>query len=93
MIVLLNSFKTQSQNHLTYQDRDRGHILNNKAHEVAIDLARDMSGITCKDLGEYFGGVSGALITMMHNRIANDSKRNKSLKGRVANIKNQIFKI
>jgi chromosomal replication initiation ATPase DnaA len=65
----------------------------NKAREVAIYLARDMTGITCKDLGEYFGGVSGALITMMHNRIADESKRNKRLKGRIDNIRNQIFKI
>ena len=65
----------------------------NKAREVAIFIARDMTGITCKDLGEYFGGVSGALITMMHNRIADESKRNKRLKGRIDNIRNQIFKI
>jgi len=44
-------------------------IFKNKAREAAIFIARDITGITCKDLGEYFGGVSGALITMMHNRI------------------------
>ena len=65
----------------------------NKAREVSIYIARDMTGITCKDLGEYFGGVSGALITMMHNRIADESKRNKRLMGRINNIRNQIFKI
>ena len=68
-------------------------IFKNKAREAAIFIARDMIGITCKDLGEYFGGVSGALITMMHNRIANEYKRNKQLKGRIDNIRNQIFKI
>jgi len=52
-----------------------------------------MTGITCKDLGGYFGGVSGALITMMHNRIADESKRNKRLKGRIDNIRNQILTI
>ncbi len=65
----------------------------NKAREVAIYLARDMTGITCKVLGKYFGGVSGALITMMHNRIAAESKKNKRLKGRIDKIRNQIFKI
>ena len=40
----------------------------NKACEVAMYIARDMTGITYKHLGEYFGGVSGALITMMHVR-------------------------
>ena len=37
-------------------------IFKNKAREVEIYLARDMTGITCKDLGEYFDGVSAALI-------------------------------
>jgi len=44
-------------------------------------------------LGEYFGGVSGALITMMDNRIAEESKKDKRLKGRIDNIRNLIFKI
>ena len=65
----------------------------NKAREVAIYIARDMTGITCKDLGQYFGGVSGALITMMHNRIDDESKRNKRLKSRIDNIRNQKFKM
>ena len=30
---------------------------------------------------------------MMHNRIAEESKRNKRLKGRINIIRNQIFKI
>jgi chromosomal replication initiation ATPase DnaA len=68
-------------------------IFKNKAREVAIYFTRDMTEITCKDLGEYFGGASGALITMMHNRIADESKKNKRLKGRIDNIRNQIFKI
>ena len=72
-----------------YQEK----IFKNKAREVAIYIARDMTGITCKDLGEYFGGVSGALITMMHNCIADESKRNKRLKGRINNIRDQILKI
>ena len=37
----------------------------NKARELAIHLARDLSGMSCEDLGSYFGGVSGALITVM----------------------------
>ena len=71
----------------------RKKIFKNKAREVAIYLARDMTGITCKDLGKYFGGVSSALITMMHNRVADESKRNKRLKGRIDIIRKQIFKI
>ena len=52
-----------------------------------------MARITCKDLGEYFSVVSGALITMLHNIIAEESKKNKRLKGRIDNIRNQIINI
>ena len=79
--------------HVINRGNNKQQIFNNKAREVAIYIARDMTGITCKDLGEYFGGVSGALITMMHNRIADESKKNKRLKGRINNIRNQIFTI
>ena len=79
--------------HVTNRGNNQEKIFKNKAREVTIYLARDITGITCKKLGEYFGGVSGALITMMHNRIAEESKRNKRLKGRIDNIRKQIFKI
>ena len=79
--------------HVINRGNNQEQIFKNKAREVAIYISQDKTGITCKDLGEYFGGVSGALITMMHNRIADESKRNKRLKGRIDNIRNQIFKI
>jgi len=66
---------------------------NNKAREVAIYLCRDMSGLSCKDLGLYFGGVSGALITIMHKRIAEESAQNRGLKRRIGAIKKRIFNI
>ena len=64
---------------------------NNKAREVAIHLSRDMCGLSCKQLGLYFGGVSGALITIMHKRIAEKALQNKKLQRRIANIKKRIF--
>ena len=79
--------------HVINRGNNQEKTFKNKAREVAIYIARDMTGITCKDLGEYFGGVSGALITMMHNRITDESKRNKRLKGRINNIRNQILTI
>ena len=66
---------------------------NNKAREVAIYLGRDMSGASCKDLGLYFGGVSGALITIMHKRIAEKSAQNRKLKRKIDTIKKRIFNI
>jgi hypothetical protein len=44
-------------------------------------------------LGEYFGGVSGALITMMHKRIAEESMQNRGLKRRIDVIRKRIFNI
>ena len=65
----------------------------NKAREAAIHLARDLSGMSCKDLGIYFGGVSGALITIMYNRTAKATAKNKQLKGKIQKVKKQIFNI
>ena len=48
---------------------------------------------SAKDLGEYFGGVSGALITMMHKRIAEESMQNRGLKRRIDVIRKRIFNI
>lgn len=65
----------------------------NKAREVAIYLARELSGLSCSDLGVFFGGVSGALITMMEKRITEEIAVNRHLKKKVENIKNRIFNI
>jgi hypothetical protein len=65
----------------------------NKAREGAIYLARDISGVSCKDSGTYFGGVSGALITIMHKRIAEESRRSRRFKRKINTIRKQIFNI
>ena len=39
-------------------------------------MARALSGLSGKDLGLFFGGVSGALITVMHKRIAQEAAQN-----------------
>jgi len=62
----------------------------NKARDLAIFLSRDLSGKTCKELGEYFGGITGPGITMRYNRVSNEMKHEKRLKGRVARIKKQL---
>ena len=66
---------------------------NNKSREVAIHNARDISGLSCTDLGLYFGGVSGALITMMYNRVSNEAANNRRFKGRIEKIKRRISNI
>jgi REP element-mobilizing transposase RayT len=65
----------------------------NKAREAAIYLARDLTGLSGKALGNYFDGVSGALITIMYNRIANESSKNKRLKYALERLKKRIFNI
>ena len=79
--------------HVINRGNNQEYIFKKKAREVAIYIMQDMTAMTCKDLGEFFGGVSGALISMMHKRIADESKRNKRLKGRINEISKQIFKI
>ena len=66
---------------------------NNEAREAAIHIARDISGMSCTDLGMYFGGVSGALITMMYNRVTKETSKNRRLKGKINKVKQRIFNI
>ena len=65
----------------------------NKARVIAIYFARDLSGITCSKLGDFFGGVSGAAITVGYNKIFGEMAGDKKLKGKVDKIKNRIFNI
>jgi chromosomal replication initiator protein len=65
----------------------------NKAREVAIYLTRELSRLSCKNLGVYFGGVSGSLITMMNKRIIEEMDSDRSLKNRIEKIKYLIFKM
>ncbi len=65
----------------------------NKAREVAIYLAIDMSGISCKELGDYFGGVSGALITIMNERVSVEAAQNRRFKRRIDKAKKRILNI
>ena len=66
---------------------------NNKPREMAIHLSRDLSGLSCRDLGTYFGGVSGALITVMHKRVEQKATENRRLRNKIKKIKKQILNI
>ena len=48
----------------------------------------DTSGI---GLGNYFGGITGAGITVRYNHIAERIQRNRRLKGRIDKIKKRII--
>jgi REP element-mobilizing transposase RayT len=75
-------------------DRDsilRKGIKRNPARNVAIYLCREMTGETGVSLGRYFGGVTGAAITMKHGQVANRIGTDRKLKGRIKRIRNKIL--
>ena len=41
----------------------------NEPRDVAIYLARELSGLSCQQLGQYFGGISGAAVTMRYKHV------------------------
>jgi hypothetical protein len=47
--------------------------------------------VSCENLGKYFGGISGAGITMRYNNVCSELARNKILKNKEKRIKSQII--
>ena len=58
---------------------------------MAIYLTGEMGGITCSDLGVYFGGVSGALIAAMHKRVSEEAGKDRRFKRRIDKLIRQIL--
>ena len=65
----------------------------NKAREAAIYLARDLSGAKGRELGTFFGGISGAAITMKYNKVSREVSRNRKLRGKMRRVKKRIINI
>lgn len=63
----------------------------NIGREMTIFLARDFSGMSCKVLGQYFGGISGPAITLSYNHFTGKLAQDKRLKRKINKIKNQIL--
>jgi putative transposase len=63
---------------------------NNLARDSAIYIARSSSGMTCKVLGEYFGGISGAGITMKYNQMKETLDQDKKLKKKIMKIRRKL---
>ena len=66
---------------------------NNKVRAIAIYLARDLSGASCRDLGVFFDGISGAAITMNYNQTNTERMQNKKLSDKITNLKKQLLNI
>jgi chromosomal replication initiation ATPase DnaA len=64
----------------------------NKTREAAVYLAGEVSGMSGKDLGGHFDGVSGGLITRMHNLIAEETAQNRQLNRRIEKTKKRILR-
>jgi len=52
-----------------------------------------ISGISCRELGDYFGEVSDALITIMHKRVSEEAAKNSRFKRRIDRVKKRILNI
>jgi putative transposase len=65
----------------------------NVVRDLAIYLSKRHSGNTCKALGQYYGQVSGAAITMAFNRIQTAIDSDKGLKRRMSRIQKRILNI
>ena len=65
----------------------------NTARDVAIYLARDLTGVSGVTLGDYFGNISGAGVTVRYTHVAKAVSRNRRLKGRINRIKKRIIKM
>ena len=51
----------------------------NHTRDMAIYLTRDLTDLSCRELGEYFGGISGAAITMRCKQCDNTLSEDKNL--------------
>ncbi len=65
----------------------------NLARDLAIYLSREMTGESGIALGRYFGGISGAGITVRCNDITKKIQSDRTLKGRVNRIRKRIINI
>ncbi|MCJ7778062.1 MAG: transposase [Sedimentisphaerales bacterium] len=63
----------------------------NIGRDVAIYLSREFSRLSCQQLGRYFGGISGANITMRFNSIAHSIKKDRKLTKDITYLRNKII--
>jgi len=66
---------------------------NNKVRAIAMYLARDLSGVSGKELGAFFNGISGAAITMNYNQMNDELLRDKKLSDQIASLKRHLLNI
>ena len=72
------------------QIREKGRK-GNSARDSAIYFARDLTGLSCKELGDFFGGISGAAITNRYNHIAAVVAQDKNFSHKLEQIEKRIL--
>lgn len=65
----------------------------NRAREIAISLSRSHCGLSSRALGEFFGGISGAAVTMSCKELNKGLARDKRLRNKMGKVEKQILKI
>ena len=65
----------------------------NMERDLAIYLARDITGASCVDLGRYFGGVGGSAIAMRYVKFQDDCNNSLKLKALSDSIRKKIMNI
>lgn len=63
----------------------------NSARDMAIYLARELTGATGAQLGAYFGKISGAGVTVRYSYVVKEMSRNERLKARANRIEKRII--
>ena len=58
--------------------------------DVAIYLSRELSGLSCQELGQRFGGLSGAAITMRHSFVLREMAKDRRLTADIAHIRRSL---
>ena len=63
----------------------------NIGRDLAIYLARECTGLSCKELGGVFGGISGAAITMKCKGVTSKLEEDVKLKKKVEKMRERIL--
>jgi len=75
------------------EDIRRSGKKNNSPRDIAIYISRSKSGMSCKELGEYFGTITGAGITMKYRQMSVAIDKDKKLQKKIEKIQKRIFNI
>jgi hypothetical protein len=65
----------------------------NQVRDIAIYLSRQLSGCSGQELGQLFGGITGAAITMRCKAVTENRSKNRKLKRDLDKLQKQIMNI